>query len=660
MIRTFVHRGWRSVLGAWLCLNALFALANDNPPLPDRLDELRAQAVRQAIDEIAPSVVQIETIGGDERVEGRRIGVGPTTGVVVREDGLIVTSTFNFVHQPSTILVALPDGQRYAARRIANDTSRMLTLLKVEGAGPLVIARPAPLGDVRVGQSAVALGRPFEAGQLVQARGIVSALGRVSGKAVQTDARVSPHHYGGPLIDLWGRALGIIVPLSPMESGAMAGADWYDSGIGFAIPLEHVLAVLPRWAEGKDLVPGVIGVRLASRDPLESPVKLADVRPGSPARRAGMRTGDAVLSVGDQATTRVGQFQAALARRYAGESVSIVVRRHDAEIAAEVELVESVPAYRHPQLGILPAWETQPAGVSVAEVLPGGSAERAGMLPGDVIVALAGQKVSDRAALETALADYVAGETCVVEWRRGDESGKADVTLTAASLELAADAAPRRVLVAAAVEQALPTGPLKTGDAAQPDRDDLYVPESFAPGAGYGLLVLLDTSDAAADSPEQEAWRELCRAQRLVVLSPAPAREGAWSAADVAPLREAMETVRQRYGLISSRSAICAEGKAAQVAAILVFGGEVVPVRGLATYGVPPLVPRRENEPSVRIWLHTLHTPAADPVKRREAEHALDERGYWATSGDAPAGVGLLDNTVRESLGRWLAGLDRL
>ena len=81
--------------------------------------------------------------------------------------------------------------------------------------------------------------------------GIVSALDRIWGKAIQTDAKVSPTNYGGPLVDLQGRVQGVLVPASPQAEGETAGFEWYDSGIGFAIPLEDVYAVLPRLQAGQ-------------------------------------------------------------------------------------------------------------------------------------------------------------------------------------------------------------------------------------------------------------------------------------------------------------------------------------------------------------------------------------------------------------------------
>ncbi len=119
-------------------------------------------------------------------------------------------------------------------------------------------ARGARRRTSEIGQWAIALGRTLDpnADQPPSVSvGIISALDRIWGKAIQTDAKVSPTNYGGPLVDLDGRVQGVLVPASPRAEGETAGFEWYDSGIGFAIPLEDVNAVLPRLKEGKDLQP---------------------------------------------------------------------------------------------------------------------------------------------------------------------------------------------------------------------------------------------------------------------------------------------------------------------------------------------------------------------------------------------------------------------
>ena len=106
----------------------------------------------------------------------------------------------------------------------------------------------------------IAIGRSFDASQPNLSVGVVSALNRIWGKAVQTDAKISSANYGGALVDVRGRVLGVLVPLSPNAREEIAGADWYDSGIGFAVPLDHILSVLPRLKSGENLKSGLLGI----------------------------------------------------------------------------------------------------------------------------------------------------------------------------------------------------------------------------------------------------------------------------------------------------------------------------------------------------------------------------------------------------------------
>ena len=172
-----------------------------------------------------------------------------------RPTGYIVSSAFNFVQKPDSILVTLADGTRPPAKLVATDHSRMLVLLKVKSETALPVPEAVPANEMRVGQWAIAVGRTFEADKPNVSVGIVSALDRVWGRAIQTDAKISPNNYGGPLVDISGRVLGVLVPLSPDATSEVAGVEWYDSGIGFAVPLDHVLKVLPKWSTAKICTP---------------------------------------------------------------------------------------------------------------------------------------------------------------------------------------------------------------------------------------------------------------------------------------------------------------------------------------------------------------------------------------------------------------------
>jgi len=83
------------------------------------IEELEERAIKAAVRKISPCVVQIDAIGGLELVGKQLIGTGPTTGLIVHEDGYILSSAFNFLRQPSSILVRLPDGKRVVARIVA-------------------------------------------------------------------------------------------------------------------------------------------------------------------------------------------------------------------------------------------------------------------------------------------------------------------------------------------------------------------------------------------------------------------------------------------------------------------------------------------------------------------------------------------------------------
>ena len=115
------------------------------------VEALEETAFKQAAALADPSIVRIETVGGLEQLGEVLLGTGPTTGVVVSPDGFIISSSFNFVGKPTSILVTLPDGRRLAAKQIANDQLRLLTLLKVDVEG-LIPAKAVPKNQIVVGQ----------------------------------------------------------------------------------------------------------------------------------------------------------------------------------------------------------------------------------------------------------------------------------------------------------------------------------------------------------------------------------------------------------------------------------------------------------------------------------------------------------------------------
>ena len=186
--------------------------------------------------------------------------------------------------------------------------------------------------------------------------GILSAVGRIWGKALQTDAALSPNNYGGPLVDIRGRVMGVIVPLSPQSADEIAGVEWYDSGIGFAIPAEHIRNMLPKLKQGHDLYAGVAGFNLKSRDLFAGDTDIAACRPNSPADKAGFKAGDRIVEISGRKVTRPAEIKEEINRRYAGDKITVVVLRGKKRIQAELELFDKLDPYQHP------CWAFSPCG----------------------------------------------------------------------------------------------------------------------------------------------------------------------------------------------------------------------------------------------------------------------------------------------------------
>jgi serine protease Do len=337
-----------------VCIFQFAVVASVAAQQADTLADREEAALRTAAERVADSVVQIRTIGGLDTAGSELRADGPTTGLIISPDGYIITSAFNCAQQPASIVVTFASGKQAPAEQVATDDSRMLVLLKVHEAGDLPVPPMAPVDQIRVGQWAVAIGRTFRADRVNVSVGIVSATGRMFGRVLQTDANVSTANYGGPLVDIRGRVLGVIVPMAPQASGGMAGAEWYDSGIGFAVPLAAIGDALERMKNGKDQRAGILGIGLAGKDANSSPAELAAVRPDSPAGMAGLKKGDQIIEVDGRPIKTQKDLRFALGPRYAGETVRLVAKRGDEQIEKSIELAGKLKAFRHGFLGILP------------------------------------------------------------------------------------------------------------------------------------------------------------------------------------------------------------------------------------------------------------------------------------------------------------------
>lgn len=356
----------RSVIVSVICwvtcvLSLAFnAFAQEDSETADAIETmmLTSKAFRAAAARIEPSLVTIEAYGGVASVQGKiggikRQGEGNTTGVVVSADGYIVTSTFNFIQKPPVITVVTSDSQRHSARLMGQDKIRKICLLKIDGVDDLPIPEIADPKEFTVGQWAISVGLGYGDTSPALSTGVISAKNRIGGKAIQTDANISPANYGGPLIDIHGRMLGICVPMDPQSQAVGAGVQWYDSGIGFAVPIDFDSPVIERLKkEGVEITPPFLGMKMiavAGREGLWVEV----VVPDSPADKAGIRREDFIREINREEVADVLALRRILNQFEAGEEVELTVWFEETETVEKRTLILATPPKPQTDLPVL-------------------------------------------------------------------------------------------------------------------------------------------------------------------------------------------------------------------------------------------------------------------------------------------------------------------
>lgn len=313
-------------------------------------EQIIEKAVTIAVKKASQFVVRVDTLGdlrAGHKGKSKRGGVlakkgfkqayGPSTGTIVSAKGHIVTSLFTVRNEPRHIFVTLNDGRQFVAKVVGKDSSRGIALLKINSEKPLPALKMMAKKDIKAGQFSIAIGYGYGGKKPNISVGIISAKDRISGKALQSSALISPANYGGIIASIDGRVQGVIVPLT--SSGRMAGVDFYDCGIGFAIPGEDLARVLPRLIQGESLKSGFLGI-VADQKKTKGGIKVKQVVRRSPADRAGLKAGDVITNVGGKAVKNFFDFFNEIGKRVAGEKVVVKYLRDGVQQQVEVALAE--------------------------------------------------------------------------------------------------------------------------------------------------------------------------------------------------------------------------------------------------------------------------------------------------------------------------------
>ena len=654
------------------------------------VEALEETAFKQAAALADPSIVRIETVGGLEQLGEVLLGTGPTTGVVVSPDGFIISSSFNFVGKPTSILVTLPDGRRLAAKQIANDQLRLLTLLKVDVEG-LIPAKAVPKNQIVVGQWALALGRTLDNSTPSLSVGIVSAVNRVWGKAIQTDAKTSPVNYGGALIDIEGRVLGIIAPLSPTGNGESAGVEWYDGGIGFAIPLEDVYASLDQLKQGTDLLPGLMGITFAGGQSLNVPAIVDRVRYNSPAQQAGLKTNDQIVEADGEPIVRVAQLKHIVGRKYAGDEVKLVVKRGDASLPIDVSLVGKLIPYEIPFLGILPqrksgAAEATEAPATVRFVFANSPAEQAGLARGDRIVKFNDTELKEASSLADVVGRSRPGEHAQVTYVRDGQEKTVEVTLGSLP-EAIVDDLPTELIETATkettekpaekddgkveakdnglVEEKVAEG-VKTGrysaTLAGNDHDYwVYVPESYIDSHAYGLVVWIHPGGDTMEATIFKQWKSICDRRGLILIAPKSEKPAGWLPNEAEFIRQLIVQIREQYTIDGNRIVLHSFGSGAGITWLVASKHRDL-VRGVVMAGAPVLSAPSDNEPDFRQQFYFACGDGDKILPRVKASVDGLRKLKFPVTFSTLKGLGAKypEESAIEEIGRWVDSLDRI
>jgi serine protease Do len=644
-----------TALGLLLAIGCMASAADD-------IAALEEQSMNKAVARVAPAVVRIETVGGLERIGEVLLGDGPTTGLIVDAEGYIVSSAFNFLRKPSSILVTLPTGKRTAAEIVARDHSRMLVLLKVTSDEPLPTAEALPVEQVQVGQWAIAIGRSFDAKRPNMSVGIVSAKDRIWGKAIQCDAKISPSNYGGPLVDIRGRVIGVLVPMSPNAQSEVAGAEWYDSGIGFAVPLTDIHRSLPAMKQGKDVYRGLLGVALKSGSIYSAPAEIAACQVKSPAYEAGLRTGDTIIEVDGRKIHRQAQLKHALGPRNAGDTVHVVVQRDEEKIETDITLVERLIPYEHPFLGILPMRDAD--GIVVRYLFSESGADDAGIKVGDKLVKVNDTAITTPASLHAALASFEPKQEVQITIDRNGETIVIDVTLSSLPAKIPSNLPPPRKRDASKDEEdeaEAVTTLTEISVPEQPNKCFAIIPSSYQAEVPHGVVVYLQPPGGFDKAKLLAQWQELCEANDLILLAPQPLDPNRWTPLEVEFVKKTLAQLVSNYNVDKSRVVVYGQRAGGALAYLFAFRNRETTRAVIAVdVGLPSRLRTPDTDPVYPLAILTTLSQASRAAKRIEQTiEQWQEMKYPVTV--LPTDTArLLNDQELQQVVRWIDALDRI
>ncbi len=403
------------------------------------LEEIQL-TITSLAERVTPMVVNITPIREITSSQGfKRRGSyaqGSGSGVIVREDGIIVTNNHVVGEDSTEAEVRLSDKTHQIARVIGRDKETDIAVLKIETDRKLPTAIFGDSRNLKVGQWVLAVGNPLGLDRTVTL-GVISGVGRERlnlskyENFIQTDAAINPGNSGGPLFNLRGEVIGINTAIIHMAQG-----------IGFSIPADMVSRVVDQLVSKGRVVRGWLGVGIQALTKELSKqfgikegqgVLINEVYEGDPAFVAGIKPGDIILTVDDEPVDSPNQLSRLIARVGPGENANIRVLRDAKEMLYQVPMAERP---EKPTLASLPYQKSEvklgldvqaltaalaeefelkeTVGVLVSKVERGGLAHSEGIQEGDFITEVNRHATRNVAQFSEALEKIKPGQTVLL------------------------------------------------------------------------------------------------------------------------------------------------------------------------------------------------------------------------------------------------------
>ena len=306
---------------------------------------------------VSPGVAFINTTSVRQGWFGEEEGKGNGSGSVIDREGHILTN-YHVIEGSQKLTVSFGGEKVYPATVVGGDPDTDLAVIKID---PPVGMTVVPLGDsdkLVVGQKVLAIGNPFGLDRTLTT-GVISGLqrpirarnNRPIDAAIQTDASINPGNSGGPLLDKFGKMIGINSQILSPAGGSV--------GVGFAVPASTAKKIIPQLIQFGEVRRPKLGASLPTveeliqrgyRLPVNQGLLVYQTQPGGSAAVAGLRgisadgnIGDIILSADGQKMNNLDDLYRLLDKKQIGETVSLEVYRSGRTITVPVKLIAAPP-----------------------------------------------------------------------------------------------------------------------------------------------------------------------------------------------------------------------------------------------------------------------------------------------------------------------------